>query len=447
MIIERLHAAFSAFRNPGLAGRVAANRREGLIRAAELLDGAADADVVAALAEAAARTVLRCDEALLTLSPNATPAGRLDPPGAARLGTPLIDAGGHPWGRLEICRFGGPAFAAADAVDLSQLAHATVQALQVVNARADARRAQADLEQFLSAISEGVFTLDLQHRVRTVNLAAACWLGRKQGEVLGVPFWDVFPGRCDGDPDAFLANVARNARGASFTALCEPQGAWLEVHVDAIPGGLLVFFRDVTGARETEEKLRQSQKLEAIGQLTGGIAHDINNMLTVILANLEALAERAEARAQIDGHSEAAREDPNADLGLATAAFRAGQSAAALMGRLLAFSRRQVLSPKVVDVAALLYSLEALLQRTLSERVTLRIDFAEGLWHALVDPTELESAVLNLALNAQDAMPSGGVLELAASNVEVDVVYAAVSGLDLVLATSSCFRWPTVGQV
>ena len=123
-------------------------------------------------------------------------------------------------------------------------------------------------------------------------------------------------------------------------------------------------------------------------------------------------------------------EDAALDLSLADAGLRAGESASQLMHRLLAFSRRQPLSPQVIDVATLLSTLEPLLRRTLGEPIALRIFWQDGLWRALVDPAELENAIINLAINARDAMPSGGRLTIEAANVPIDRVYAAVAGLD-----------------
>ncbi|MBN8758184.1 MULTISPECIES: PAS domain S-box protein [Variovorax] len=149
---------------------------------------------------------------------------------------------------------------------------------------------------------------------------------------------------------------------------------------------------------QTEEALNHAQRLESVGQLTGGIAHDFNNLLTVIQGNLQVL-EELPALAQ-DGYAQQL-------LGAATRASRRG---AELTGKLLAFSRRQVLQPVAVDTHALLYSLADMLRRTLDQRIGIEIDTAPGRPLVVADPGQLESALLNIAINARDAMPEGGTL-------------------------------------
>jgi PAS domain S-box-containing protein len=164
--------------------------------------------------------------------------------------------------------------------------------------------------------------------------------------------------------------------------------------------------RDVTERRKVEERLRQSQKLEALGQLTGGVAHDFNNLLTVILGNAETLAD------ELAGNERLRR--------LAAMAATAAERGAELTDRLLAFARRRPLEPKVVDLAALLAGMDGLLRQALTKRVELEITAERGLWPALVDPGQLEGAVLNLAINARDAMPKGGRLTIALANASLD---------------------------
>ncbi|MGJ7556839.1 PAS domain S-box protein [Variovorax sp. RB3P1] len=148
----------------------------------------------------------------------------------------------------------------------------------------------------------------------------------------------------------------------------------------------------------TEEALAHAQRLESVGQLTGGIAHDFNNLLTVILGNLQVL-EELPALAQ-DAHAQQ----------LVGAAMRASRRGAELTGKLLAFSRRQMLQPDVVDTHALLHSLADMLRRTLDQRIHIAIDTGPGCPPVLADPVQLESALLNIAINARDAMPEGGTL-------------------------------------
>ena len=168
--------------------------------------------------------------------------------------------------------------------------------------------------------------------------------------------------------------------------------------------------------RNNEEALRQSQKMEAVGQLTGGIAHDFNNMLTGIIGSLELLRRRV-SRGKLDDL------DSLIDLGVTSA-----NRAAGLTHRLLAFSRRQSLDSKPVQINELVSSMGELLQRSLNESIALDMRLDPKLWTAEADPNQLESALLNLALNARDAMPGGGKLIVETSNRHLDNVFTAAYG-------------------
>ena len=164
--------------------------------------------------------------------------------------------------------------------------------------------------------------------------------------------------------------------------------------------------------RRNEEVLRQSQKMDAVGQLTGGVAHDFNNLLQVIIGNLETLQ----------------RNLPPESARLQRAirhAMNGAQRAAALTRRLLAFSRRQPLDPKPIDVNALVNGLSDMIHRTLGETIAVETVVGAGLWRVEADPNELESAILNLAVNARDAMPNGGRLSIETGNAHIDDAYAA----------------------
>ena len=169
--------------------------------------------------------------------------------------------------------------------------------------------------------------------------------------------------------------------------------------------------RDVTERRALEARLRESQKLEAMGQLTGGVAHDFNNLLTVILGNAELLATRL-------------TEDQQLRL-MADMTAKAAERGAELTNRLLAFARRQALQPRIVDANKLIASMEPLLRRTISEDVNLEFVRGAGLWAAEIDPGQLEVAMLNLVINARDAMLKGGKLTLETGNAHLDESYAA----------------------
>jgi PAS domain S-box-containing protein len=162
----------------------------------------------------------------------------------------------------------------------------------------------------------------------------------------------------------------------------------------------------------TEEALRQSQKMDAVGQLTGGIAHDFNNMLAIIVGSLDLATRRLQ----------------RGDLGVQRYLDNAREGvtrAASLTQRLLAFSRQSPLMPRVTDLNALVGSMSELLRRTLGEHIELEAVRSGGTWRANVDPNQLESAIVNLAVNARDAMPDGGKLTIEIANVDLDNRYAA----------------------
>ena len=173
--------------------------------------------------------------------------------------------------------------------------------------------------------------------------------------------------------------------------------------------------RDVTAEkhqaealRQAEEQLRQSQKMEAVGQLTGGIAHDFNNLLTGITGALDLLGKRI---------SQGRTDSAERYIGMA---MNSANRAAALTHRLLAFSRRQPLEAKAVDANRLVTSMDDLLRRTIGERVTLDVKLGGGLWLTLCDPHQLENALLNLVINARDAMPDGGELTISTDNAVLE---------------------------
>lgn len=169
---------------------------------------------------------------------------------------------------------------------------------------------------------------------------------------------------------------------------------------------------DITNERALQDAILRSQRMEAMGQLTGGIAHDFNNLLTVILGNAEMLGE-------------ALADDVHLGA-LAGITRMAAERGAELTGSLLAFARRQALDPKPTDVNRLVSGLDGLLRRTLGEHVEIEIVRGGGLWAAMVDGSQLESAILNLCINARDAMPEGGLLTIELANAHLDDAYAAM---------------------
>ena len=174
---------------------------------------------------------------------------------------------------------------------------------------------------------------------------------------------------------------------------------------------------EVAERRQAEEALRQSQKMEAVGQLTGGIAHDFNNLLTIIIGNIDTVIRRFDTGG-----------DPRARRSLDNA-LKGAERAASLTQRLLAFSRRQPLDPKPIDVERLLSGMSDLLTRSIPEAIAIQIPPAPDLWAIEADPHQLENVILNLAVNARDAMPDGGALTVAANNRTFGPGEALPSGL------------------
>jgi signal transduction histidine kinase/ActR/RegA family two-component response regulator len=184
---------------------------------------------------------------------------------------------------------------------------------------------------------------------------------------------------------------------ANGRPLHDPSGA---------PKGAVVVYRDVTESKETERLLRQAQKMDAIGQLTGGIAHDFNNILTVIIGMIEIVAEEVAEEPQI--------------VALAKTISQAADRGAELTQRLLAFARKQPLRPREVDVNALIVEATSLLRASLGQQIEIESLLDKSALHALVDTSQLTTALLNLAVNARDAMPNGGRLTLETGNVVLD---------------------------
>lgn len=208
----------------------------------------------------------------------------------------------------------------------------------------------------------------------------------------------VIPFSVSGKPRGAILVVAENT--AAFADLTE-----FEIGIIGEALGSLVL------RAEMEAQLSQSSKMKAIGQLTGGIAHDFNNLLTVVLGNSEALTDQL---AKVPELREMAEVTANAAL-----------RGAELTNRLLAFARKQTLNPRVMDVSRLIQSMDSLLRRTLPENIAVEVVRAGGLWKTEVDPGQLESALLNLALNARDAMPTGGSLTIEIANAALDDDYVA----------------------
>jgi PAS domain S-box-containing protein len=284
-------------------------------------------------------------------------------------------------------------------------------------------RSEQQFLQLVLGINDcAIYMLDTHGYVTTWNAGAERIKGFTTAEVVGKHFSLFYTDedRAAGMPQLALAKAASEGKFEAEAWRVRKDGTrfWASVLVDPIRDthGTLVGFakitRDMTERRAMQEQLQQSQKMEAIGQLTGGVAHDFNNLLTVILGNLETLGVHLPAD---QGRLRRAVEQ----------ATRGAQRAATLTQQLLAFSRRQPLNPKPTDVNRLVRSVSDLIRRTLHENVAIETVFGAGLWRVEVDAHQLESALLNLAVNARDAMPKGGKLTIETTNAYIDDRYAS----------------------
>jgi PAS domain S-box-containing protein len=268
-----------------------------------------------------------------------------------------------------------------------------------------------------SVTDYAIYMLAPDGRVNSWNAGAERFKGYAADEIIGEHFSRFYTeeDRAADVPRIALETAMRDGRIEAEGWRVRKDGThfWASVIIDPIrKRGALIGFakvtRDLTDKRAIEEQLRQSQKMEAVGQLTGGLAHDFNNLLTGISGSLEMMQVRvAQGRtAEFERYFVAAQ--------------GAVRRAAALTHRLLAFSRRQTLDPRAVDVNRLLGSLEELVRRTVGPGVALEVVGANGLWPILVDPNQLENAILNLCINGRDAMPDGGKLTIESANKWLD---------------------------
>jgi signal transduction histidine kinase/ActR/RegA family two-component response regulator len=285
-------------------------------------------------------------------------------------------------------------------------------------AAAEARRqSELRVRTLLDASRDEILLLSKTGVILAINAAARVRLERLTGGVdpLGAKLDQVLPAGAARSRLAVLRDVVATAKVAHFEEQIRQR--WFEFWFEPVtqPGRpveeVALYAREITERKRTDEQLRESQKLQAIGQLTGGIAHDFNNLLAIILGNLQLLQERVSGSNDIK------------DL-LADAVWSAKRGAE-LTHRLLAFARRQALNPEVVNLNTAVRNMAQLLRRTLGAGIDVRERLAPDLAHALVDPGELERALINLALNARDAMPNGGVLTIATRNIVLGTAAAA----------------------
>ncbi len=278
-------------------------------------------------------------------------------------------------------------------------------------------------EQFRAVVEtavDGVVLIDAHGRILVFNPACEGLFGYSADEVLGENVNVLMPSPYHEEHDKYLENyrtsgqrqiigigrevVGKRKDGSTFPmdlSVGETQKDGEAIFVGVI--------HDLSERKRAEEQLIQVQKMESVGQLSGGIAHDFNNLLTVIIGNAEALAEQLKARPDL--HQ------------MADSIQSAGMRGADLTNHLLAFSRRQVLTPARIDCSHLISGMEKMIRRTLREDVEIRTTINPELHAAYADATQLQTAVLNLVINARDVMPDGGNLSIVAENIIVDESY------------------------
>jgi PAS domain S-box-containing protein len=279
---------------------------------------------------------------------------------------------------------------------------------------------------------------------QAVSPAWAAVLGHQPAEVVGRSFLDfVWPE----DAEPALAALRRAANQHDLISFenryrhIEGTARWISWSTSFEGELVYAYGRHITVEREqaaalqrTEERLRQAQKMEAIGQLTGGLAHDFNNLMLGITGSLELLRTQiAQGRSGgIDRYVDAAR--------------GAADRAASLTHRLLAFSRQQTLDPRPIQVGPLVTGMQALLRGTVGPEISVQAKLGADVWPILCDPNQLENALLNLCINARDAMPQGGQLTIATSNLDLDEAGATERGLPAGQYVAICVTDTGVGM-
>ena len=281
------------------------------------------------------------------------------------------------------------------------------------------RKSEERFRTTLESMMEGCQIIGPDWRYLYLNPIAAEQARRPREELLGRTMQECFPGIEDTALFAVLGRcLAEKTSEVLENEFAYPGGSssWFQLAVQPVPEGLFILSIDISEHKRAEEEkerlqaqLAQSQKLESVGRLAGGVAHDFNNMLTVILG----FAEHALGKLLT--------QDPlHRDL---TEIRAAARRSAEVVSQLLAFSRRQTIAPKVLSLHDYLRGLETLLRRILGEDIDLRVALAADLWPVSLDPSQLEQAVANLAINSRDAMPDGGTLTIETANVSFDPAY------------------------
>ncbi|NTV10048.1 MAG: PAS domain-containing protein, partial [Zoogloea sp.] len=292
----------------------------------------------------------------------------------------------------------------------AELENANARLLQATT-RLDATAAQLQLSEtrlrlIMDAIPALIAYVDADERYRFANRPYAEWFGEDKDGIVGRSIAEVFGADAYQQIRGHLEAASAGQQVSYEYSRRNAEGRTVHARSVLVPEfspaggvqGLFILSTDITEQKASQAALVQAQKMEAVGQLTGGVAHDFNNLLTIIIGNLSSLRDKLPDAALAADHLEPA--------------LSAAQRGAELIRRLLTFSRRQALEPCAVEVGALVRNITQLLSRSLPETIRIRLDLPAARLHALVDPHPLENALLNLALNARDAMPGGGELAI-----------------------------------
>jgi len=291
------------------------------------------------------------------------------------------------------------------------------QRLEAMNAQLEERVVERTRERdrIWGLSTDLMIVLDAEGSIVAANPAWETLLAWEESELVGTPFSRLLPSEEGGSGFPGTGEGAGPLRSENRIRHKDGSFRWISWTVVPDEGYIHAIGRDVTAEREAaqallkaEEALRQSQKMEAVGQLTGGIAHDFNNLLTGVIGSLDLIQVRiAQGRGDETGR-------------YIEAALSSAKRAAALTHRLLAFSRRQPLDPKPIDTNMLIASMADLLRRTIRETIELEERFAHRLWLTHCDAHQLENAILNLVINARDAMPDGGRIVIGTANLAIE---------------------------
>lgn len=281
-------------------------------------------------------------------------------------------------------------------------------------------QANAKIRRMFEQSIDVICMVDREGRFVEVSPRSLAVWGYAPDEMKGRSYRDFVHPDDLGPTDAGIARLGHGAEAIHFqNRYVRKDGAFATMQWSSVWSNeddlYFCIARDVTEREESEARLRRTQRLEAVGKLTGGVAHDFNNLLTVILGGAEEIEESLPETSPLRG--------------LAGTIRSAAERGADLTGRLLAFARQQPLEPRTVQIDGLLAAIDPLLRRTLEEDLDLQLVRSGGLWPALIDPGQLENAILNLCLNARDAMPGGGGrITIETANVHLDRTYADAEG-------------------